>query len=405
MAYSITNLGADLEAMLHGTTLNQITNLYGLYNRAARQLLLDCDPQETKREVALTNNVYGEVYNYALPTDLKGNKIVDIRQQVERMPMDNPIQQYSKDFDLYKGIATYQNFNINFNTAVKTLRLDIPQINPGTVINQADSVAGNGTWAVGGSATNLTADSVNFISPSASLKFNLSAGANPSTGYLENSTMSEVDLTNYLNQGANFWWSYLPTASNFTNMKLRLGSDSTNYYEWTVTTDFSANTWANGWNQQGPLWLGATVVGSPDITSITYARITWTYDGTAQTGVRFNQLESKLGSIFNIVYYSKYLFRDATTGAFQETVTADTNLVNLDTESYNLLVDLAALFAFQQQFSATGQFDDKIIREKYEKDLARYKDMYKSEIDQPSSMYYRMRSPGMRQWLGYRRGY
>lgn len=405
MAYSITNLGADLEACLHGTTLNQVTNLFGLYNRAARQLLLDCDPQETKREVALSNNVYGEIYNYALPVDLKGNKIVDIRQQVQRIPLDNPIQQYSKDFDRFKSVAQYQNFNINFNTAVKTLRLDIPQLNPGTVINQADSVTGNGTWTAGGSASNLSADQVNFISPSASLKFDLAAGANPSTGYLENSTFSAVDLTDFLNQGANFWWSYLPTASDFTNMIIRLGSDSTNYYQWTVTTTFEATTFANGWNQQGPAWLGASVTGSPDITNIGYCRVTWTYNGTAQTAVRLNQIESKLGSIFNLVYYSKYLFRDVTTGAFQETVTDNTNLVNLDTESYNLLVDLVVLFAVQQQFSAEGPFDDKVFREKYAKDLSRYKDMYKSEIDQPSSVYYRMRSPGMRQYLGYRNGY
>ncbi len=405
MAYSITTLKGDLQGILHGTTNNQITNLNGVINRAARQLLLDVDPQETQRYVPLTSAIYGEVYDYALPADLKGNKIIDIRQQVQRIPMDNPVQEYGKDFDLFKSFANYQNFTVKFNTAVKTLRLDIPQLNPGTVVNQADTVTGNGTWSVGGTASNLTADAVNFISPSSSLMFDLAAGVGSQTGYLENSTFSSLDLTNYLNQGANFWWSFLPTATNFTNMKLRLGSDSANYYEWTVTTDFQTNAWINGWNQQGPAWLGATVVGTPDITAIGYCRVTWTYDGTAQTGVRLNEIVTKLGSIFNLVYYSKYLFRSATTGAFQETVTSDTNLVNLDTESYNLLLDLVALFAVQQQFGANMGIDDKNYKEKYDKDLTRYKAMYKSEVDKPASMYYKMRAPGMRRWLGYRSTY
>ncbi len=400
-SYSVTQCETDLQGMLHGTTNNQITGLTQLINRAGRQLLLDCDPQETIRMVPIASAIYGGVYDYPLPTDVKGNKVIDIRPQYQRSPMDMAIQEYSQDFDLYKSITQIQNFNINFNTSVKTLRLNIPQMNQGTTVNAADGINDNGTWSTFGTASNLQADSVNFISPSSSLSFDLATGGNPSVGGVENSTMEAQDLTNYLNQGANFWWAFLPTASNFINMKLRLGSSATDYYEWTVTADFSNNTWVNGWNQQGPAWLGATVVGSPDITNIVYCRVTYTYDGTAQTSVRLNQIVSNLGSIFNIEYYSKYIFRSSTTGAYQETVLSDNDLINLDTETYNLFLDLVFMFAVQQQLSEEGAYDMNEIKQKYQSDLARYKSMYKSQISKPSSQYYRPRQASQQQWLGW----
>ncbi len=399
--YSVIQAETDLQGMLHGTTNNQITGLTQLVNRAGRQLLLDCDPQETLRMIPIAQSIYGNVYDYPLPADLKGNKVVDVRPQILRTPLDNPIQQYSQEFDINKSWTQVQNFNINFNTSVKTLRLDIPQLNRGTIVNNADSVTGNGTWTTGGTASNLQADSVNYISPNSSLSFDLGAGANPSTGYLENSTMTAQDLTNTLNQGANFWWAYLPTASNFISMELRLGSSAGNYYKWTVTSTFELTTFVNGWNQQGPAWLGATVVGVPNIKAINYVRVSYTYDGTAQTSVRLNQITSQLGAIFNMMYYSKYMFRNSSTGVYQETVLSVNDLINLDTESYNLFLDLVFMFAVQQQFSAEGMYDMKQIQDKYAADLARYKSMYKSQISKPSTQYYRQTQASMNRWLGW----
>jgi hypothetical protein len=67
---------------LHGTTLSQVENISGVFNRAARQLLLDIDPQETKRIEQLASPIFYQVYDYAPPADLKGQKIIDIFPQV-----------------------------------------------------------------------------------------------------------------------------------------------------------------------------------------------------------------------------------------------------------------------------------------------------------------------------------
>src|SRR5260221_8839359 len=103
MSYSITNLKADVEAALHGTTVNQIQNLYGLFNRAARDVLLDIDPQEQKRTVQTNGPIFNGVWDYPIPADLKGDRLIDIRPQVLRNANDLWNQDYNQDFDIQKS--------------------------------------------------------------------------------------------------------------------------------------------------------------------------------------------------------------------------------------------------------------------------------------------------------------
>ena len=400
MSYSVTQLKADLTGALHGTTLNQITGLDNLIYRAARQVLLDVDPQETKRIVQFANPIFTDVYDYAVPSDLKGNRVIDIRPQVNRQLRDIYTQTYNQPFDVNKILNNQNQFTVQYNTGIKTIRVEAPFLTPGITINEADVVVRNGTWVVGGTASNLTTDNVNFASGSGSLKFDLAAGGAGSVGYLENSTMSAVNLTNHLNQATEFLFSYFPTASNFNNVKLRWGTDAANYYELTFTTTFEATAFQNGFNLLGKPWLGATVVGVPTITNIKYARVSWTYDGTAQTGVRLDNIVSRLGSILELEYYSKFLFRDSSTGVFQETVTDDSNIINLDTESYNLMFFQVAYLATQQQQGKNAlQYDGQFTLKGYQQAVQRYQAMYKSEVQKPRQVYYQQPNSSYTQWI------
>lgn len=401
MAYSITNLKADLTGVLHGTTLNQITNLDGLIYRAARQVIRDVDPQETIRIIPFTNPIYNQVFDYAVPTDLKGTKIIDIRPQVNRYMSDIWLQSYNQAFDLMKTLTLQDMFTIQFNSSLKTIRIAAPNAPTPILVNQASQISENGTWAVGGNASNLQQDNVNYVAGGSSLSFDLSSGADPSTGYLENTTSTAVDLTEQLNQGSFFIYVYLPTGLDFDNIKLRWGSSSTNYYEVTATTTQENTVFQNGWNLVAFPWLGATVVGTPDVTAIDYLRVTYTYDGSTQTAVRLNNIVVANGQILNVEYYSKYMFRDASTGAFQETVTDDSNLVNLDTDSYDLLFyQVAYLAAQQQQGKNALQYDGSTFLNLYNDAVSRYKAMYKSQVQKPQSTYYQQPNPAPTQWWG-----
>jgi hypothetical protein len=396
MAYSVLNAKADLTAIIHGTTLNKVRNLNGLFNRAARQLLADLDPQETIRYVE-TGAVFSQVYDYAAPTDLKGTKIIDIIPQVNRNPQEVFLSKYNQAFDIAKNFSLQDMFTVIYNQGIRTLRMNFSNAPAPVVIDTISAISDNGTYSVGGGATGLIANNQNFVVGGGSLQFNLSAGQ--STGYLENSTLTAVDLTDELNQGTQFLFVYLPSASSVTAVTLRWGSSSGNYYSVSTSVTQSNTTFQNGWNLLAFPWTSATTTGSPDVTSITYVRVTFTYDSTLQTGVLVNGLTSQLGSLLNMEYYSEDLFRDAITGGFQATVTDDSNLINLGIESYNIFLDqLAYLTAQQLQGLDALFFDANFFSTAYQQGIQKYKNTYKSQVQKPQTNYYVMPPKG---YTGY----
>jgi hypothetical protein len=406
MSYDITRLESDVEAALHGTTLNQIANIFGIFNRAARDILLDIDPQETKRIVEFSAPVFNGIWDYPLPTDVKGNRIVDIRPQIKRNQNDVWLQLYNQDFDVEKnglGVSgSYQpSFTLNFNGGNKSIRVNAPNLPAGTVLNMADAINDGGTWSAGGGATNLRVDNQNFITGSGSLMFDMVAGQN--SGYLENSTISPLDLTNNLNQATQFLYTYLPTATSISSIELRFGSSATDYYSVTETMTQEGTVLENAWNLLAYPWLGATVVGSPDVTKISYVRVTWNTDSTAQTALRLNGIQSIIGRVLEIEYYSKFFFRDAITGAFKEMVTSVTDLINLDVESYQIYFNRVMYLITQQLQGIDAMFHDgPFFQEEYEKQVARYQALYKSEVQKPHTTYYRLARPGYSQYFGGR---
>ncbi len=398
MSYNIQALKNDLTGVLHNTTLNQITNLNGLINRAARQLLLDVDPQETKRTLEFVNPIFNSVYDYPIADDVKGNKIIDILPQVQRVPRDTWTQAYNQAFDIAKqNVFSLANmFTMNFNTGIKTIRLNAPFLNPPVIIDNIDTIAANGTWAVTGTASDLSVNNTNFAQGSGSLQFNQTAG----TGSILNSTLYPINLSEVENQSSLFVWVYVPTGSYLTSVDLYWGSDSSNYWTKNVTQNQQGNAFVNGWNLCQFVWSTATVVGSPDSSSITYAEIDLNTT-TNMTGCLINGLDSILGLILSYEYYSKFMFRDAITGAFQETVTDDSNLINLDTDSYNLLFNQVAYLAFQQQQGLDASFyDGTWAKNAYDAGIAKYKLQYRSETQKPQSSYYSMPPKGYGRFLG-----
>ncbi len=403
MSYSVQTLKGDLEGILHGTTNNQIQGLDNLINRAARQLLLDVDPQETKRTVEFVNPIFNTVFDYPIAADVKGNKIIDIFPQVQRLPRDIWGQAYNQAFDVAKQniFASANMFTMNFNTGLKTLRVNAPYLNPPVIINQIDNITNNGTWAVTGTASSLALNNSNFAQGSGSLQFDITTG----TGGIENSTMTAVDLSAFVNQSSLFVWVYVPTGTSLTSVNLRWGSDSSNYYSSTVTTNQQGTAFVNGWNLCQFDWATATVVLSPSSSAIDYARVSLVVSG-AMTACKVNGLNSILGTILSYEYYSKYLFRSASTGAFQETVLADSDLVNLDTESYNLLFNLVASLAVQQQQGLDATYyDGQFFTQKYQEGVVRYKAMYKAENQKPQSAYYYQPNKSNTKYIGRRWNY
>ena len=64
MSYTVQNAKNELLGMMHGTTLDDIINIDGVFDRAARQLLMDVDPQETIRSSYIP--FYDKLYTFPL---------------------------------------------------------------------------------------------------------------------------------------------------------------------------------------------------------------------------------------------------------------------------------------------------------------------------------------------------
>ena len=402
--YTVGNLKTDLTAALHGTTLNKVQSVNAIIQRAASTLLLEVDPQETIRINQLTSPIFNQVYDYALPTDLKGNAIIDIRPQANRTLLDRYLQEYNQAFDINKAFTLQPNFTIQFNKGQKSIRIDNNLLLSGIMLNSADTITGNGTWVASGGAENLTQNNLQFTNGVASsISFDTVAGG--TTAVLTNSTMQSQDLSDGYLQAHQFLYSFLNPASSFTQIELRFGTDEDNYFKETFTTTQSGTAFENGWNLVDGDWADATVVGSPDSEDIGYLQVRWVYDASVVTDVCLNQIWSRLGVISEIEYYSKYMFQNASTGAFQETITADTNLINLDTETRNLLFLLTAAYCVQQIQGADAlTFDANYFQSAYDRALLSYKGRYKSQLQKPRSTYYYTPNPSNQNWMN-RRGY
>lgn len=377
---TISTFKDDLAAILHTINLDKIQNVNGLLNRAGRELLLDVDLQETRRKGELT--LFNDVYDYSPPSDLNGDKILDLRPQVNRSLLDNPTLIKGEQFDLRK---TNKDFTlaIDSDTGSKILRVSA-SISGNVKINGFDSLTGNGTWAASTGGSNVTLDKVYMTAGAGSINFDIAATG----GAIENSTMTQVDLTDHDEISSLFLYVYLPDSSIITNIILRWGNDTSNYWSKTITAPHFGS-FKNGWNLCRFDWNGATETGTVAPSTIDYVRVTVT-STALDTDIRVDELYSRLPSIHEIWYYSKYIFK-TTAGVFKEETTLDTDEINLDTDSLNLYLHKCGEIASQQLGGADANYDINYYRTNYLEAVHKYKVSYPSQRIRERNTYYRFK--------------
>jgi len=98
MSTTISDFKTRLAQKIHGQSINKVQDINGLISEAAGNLLLQIDPMETKRVTQVTNGLYDQVYSILAPTDVKKDRIIDIRPQINQNPANNFHQIYGADF-------------------------------------------------------------------------------------------------------------------------------------------------------------------------------------------------------------------------------------------------------------------------------------------------------------------
>jgi hypothetical protein len=351
---TIGQLKTTITPRLHGTTLNKIGDFYTLCRDTAENMLSRIDPAETNRRTLLPNAVYDRVYDYSLPTDFKAPS--DLKKQTAQFTFsDNSslARTYSRQFGNQKAD---NQFAIIWENAVQFMRF-AKYINIPALIDPADSLTANGAWSVGGNASDLVVDTLNHVAGSGSLKATVS------------------------NPGA------------VVNVILRIGNNDSNYFTKTITAGhFEA--FVTGWNLCRFDLSDAVETGTVDTENIDYIRVTVTYN-TAQTAyfektltlpvdlsvnsgdyfsngaifmyldfgtvlslttLRLDNITANIGTLYDISYYSNYLFRTSA-GSWIVEPTVDTDILNLSGVSYKIFEAEMCKIITQQMQGAMGAFD------------------------------------------------
>lgn len=378
--YTYLDLKTALNESVHGKVEN-LVDVRALINRAVRETFSEIDLRSAKRRSTISPGLYGQVYNYAKPADLKGSAICDIIQQVKRKEefylVNNEEFDVRKEFD--KGMVA-----IDDRDKIGLLRISIDNNTQEVILDDMEVTTG---WTAAAGASNLAVDSYNFVNGSASLSFDLDASG--ATATLTKSTLTAADLTSEENHEI-FLYVYIPLTTLLTSFTLKWGSSASDYWSATSTTTHEGLAWQTGWNLVRFTWP-ASATGTPDVTDITYAQLTINRAAgfAASNGWRVDYLVARVGEMHDVLYYTKYGW-NTSAGAYLENSTADTDVVVADTEEFDLIVQKASTLAAPSLRLEVNE--KKEISDKWKEVKENYKMSYPSEKMLFTSSYHRLAS-------------
>jgi hypothetical protein len=331
-------------------------NFLTIANDTVKAVLNDVDLRSQMRKAALSPNLFDEVYRYSAPSDLKGDKIIDIQPQIKRNRHLCWKLVTQEEFDRYKGEERIDKYgdpitinnsewvgnnlvSIERDDLTNKLLLSRPIDDEEISISSLDSTtAGGGTWTAFGDGENLTQDSDNYIRGSASLNWDIDDSGGTTAG-IYNDDVDTFDISDYKSVGSAFVWAYITSTTNLTNYILRIGSDSSNYYYITITTNNEGNSFEAGWNLLRFDFENKSTTGTPDDDACDYVALYMTKDGakTSETDYRFDNLVLKIGDHYDCKYYSRYGWQN-NGGTWIEEATTTTDLLNCESDEYELFL-------------------------------------------------------------------
>lgn len=344
-------------------TIREITNT------ALRQLWFDLDLRSAKRRVALSPNLFNDIFDYAVPSDIKGNKVIDLKPQINRGQYDKWLLKTPEKFDLLKDVAGQRIITVDHRDFVNKIRVSLGIDDEEIVIDDMDAVTG---WSLFGDGENVTLDDVNFVKGKGSVNWDISSAGGTTAG-IQKSTITSFDISKYLTEGVIFARVYITSVTDITNFIIRLGSSSSAYYHITVTTAHDGNAFQAGWNVLRFQMVDKSTTGSPTNAATTFAALYMTKDGgkVSETDYRFDHLVIKIGDYYNLFYYTRFPWRTSA-DVYLENSTANDDKTNTETDEDNLVLLKCMEFEHRRlrNFRMVREFRElyDIAKDKYESD-------------------------------------
>lgn len=322
------------------------------------------DFRSARRKATLTPNLYNEIFDYVCPSDLSGLKIIDVPAQAKRQDGEFflvPTTEFA--IKKQKGMVAIKNYN---GTTVLQINSDV---NSKTLVaaelDGLTSGSPSGTsWTAFGDAETLAADTDDYVKGNGSLKFNIDASGGTTAG-IENAGVGALDMTDYFGGTSSFFaWAKIASTTNLTNYKLRFGTDSSNYYEKTITTQHDGTAFVNGWNLLRFDVASYSTTGTPTNSSIGYFALYMTKDAAkvSETDYKFDWLVLKRGVVHEVEYYTKYGWQSSA-GAYKNNSTDELDVLVADDDEYQIILHkaISKAAAEAKEYEISGIHDSKFI--------------------------------------------
>lgn len=341
---------ADLQAEMNRGIQNRqglLSNVQQTLNASVREVLSEIRIRSTRRKVLLVPNMLNGVFEYVCPSDLQASDIIDIPAQAKRYDGEFtlvPSEQFARR--PRKGDIAIDDFN-----GIRVLRIDSNTPDSSVTIDPLgveDSGSGN-IWNAFGGADDVATDSDQYVVGSSSVSFDIDATIATTAG-LYKDALPTTDLSEFILHNALFVsYARLTSATNVTNLKLRLGSSASDYYEFTVTARLDGTAFSDGQNPIAFNALSPTTAGAPDAADITYVALfmTKTTGKVSENGYAFNLLQARKGQYADVKYYSNCGWQTSA-GAYIANSTSATDILVAEQDEFDLFAKRAIMKATQE---------------------------------------------------------
>lgn len=360
--FTVSQIDEHLIGMGHSGTLGKVRNKEAMYERAASVFALKVKTLEQIRKAALASTIHDDVFDYALPNDFQS--LIDLAPQDNRQAWDKAYRNNAGDFDLHKATAD-RTISIEGREGAKMIRIDW-RSRQGKILNAMNDVDDNGTWTAQGTTTGIEQDTITKITGGGSVRFDVAASGDG----IKNTTMTVQDFTDEDEVADVFMWLYFPSVANLTSVTGVWGNDVTTKYWTSVAQTLQADGSAirAGWNLLKFPWATATETGTVAPASIDSFKLTFATTG-AIANIRADNILFSIGRNFDIEYYSKFLFKSASTGSWISKPEDDDTYVLIDNDT--LPVFLYELF---QEMAHQIEGSDSVFDINFA--VSRLKDLY-----------------------------
>lgn len=334
MSYPISQEIKDLQGEFEGgASLN--VDWYQKIIQGAELTLDNINPETLKRVVPIYGGLTRELQVYYCPPDLEVPSRIytrDRRSYFDYLPAS---QFYGRRYQF----RNYDKFTIEYVNGIRYIVIRHPTSEAVAIIDPMD-----GTETQTGVAMSIN-------------KYNLLPGASASmqgtfsdTAYTLGGTLpAATDISGML-FGVAIIPIYLDSAEDLdtTGIVLQLIDENGNYFEVQSSQD-SVGTYIRDGQNMVRFWMqSATQTGSPDPTNIVaYSLKIPMTAGNSQT-VILGKITVQTSHLFELEYYSRYLFIDGTTMAWKDSCKLG-DLINLDRDARGIIHYETAILIFNSE--------------------------------------------------------